>query len=77
MSRRVVFTFDDRSLANLERMKAVGRYASLAEVVRDSLQITRALQSQREQGFTELAVRNPKTGAERTLIIPELGKEQP
>lgn len=75
MSKRVVFTFDDRSLANLERMKAAGKYASLAEVVRDALQITRAVQSQREQGFTELTVRNPKTGAERTLIIPELGAE--
>jgi hypothetical protein len=75
MPKRVVFTFDDRSFDNLERMKAVGRYPSLANAVRDSLQITRAIQSQREQGFTELIVRNPRTGVERILIIPELNKE--
>jgi Arc/MetJ-type ribon-helix-helix transcriptional regulator len=72
MSKRIVFTFDERSLESLQRMTEVGRYASMAEAVRDSLQITRALQSQGEQGFTEVAVRNPQTGAERVLIIPEL-----
>jgi hypothetical protein len=72
VSKRLVFTFDDRSYENLVAMKVVGRYKSLADAVRDSLQITRALQSQAEQGFTELIVRDPKRDVERTLIIPEL-----
>jgi hypothetical protein len=44
----------------------------MAEAVRESLQVSRALQTQAEQGFTELLVRNPKTGAERVIVIPSL-----
>ena len=72
MSKRIVFTFDERSYENLVAMKVIGKYDSLAHAVRDALQITRAIQSQAEQGFTELIVRNPQTQIERTLIIPEL-----
>jgi hypothetical protein len=72
MSKRVVFTFDERSFDALTAMKVVGRYSSLAEAVRDSLQITRAIQSQAEQGFTEVIVRNPQTDERRTLVLPQL-----
>ncbi len=44
----------------------------MAETVRESLQISKALQSQAAQGFTEVLVRNPETNAERVLVIPTL-----
>ena len=71
-SKRVAFTFDVRSLAALEEMKEEGHYSSLAETVRDSLQINRALQTQAKKGYNEIIVRDPETGDERVLVIPSL-----
>lgn len=70
--RRVVFTFDERSLESLEQITKQGHYNSMAETVRDSLQINRALHSQADEGFTQVVVRNPQTGEERVIIIPSL-----
>ena len=72
MPKRVVFSFDDRSLESLKKMTEEGHYPSMANAVRDSLQISRALQSQAEQGFKEVIVRNPETGEERVIVIPDL-----
>ncbi len=69
-TKRVVFSFDERSLESLEKMTEQGRYPSMASAVKDSLQVNRALQSQANQGFTELLVRNPETNEERIIIIP-------
>lgn len=44
----------------------------MADTVRESLQISRALQSQAGQGFTEVMVRNPETNEERVIVIPTL-----
>ena len=71
-SKRVTFTFDERSLDTLEDMTEEGKFSSMAETVRESLQISRALQSQAKQGYTELTVRNPDTGEERVIVIPHL-----
>ena len=71
-SKRVAFTFDEHSLAALEEMKEEGHYASMAETVRDSLQINRALQTQAKKGYNEIIVRDPETGDERVLVIPSL-----
>ena len=71
-TRRVVFSFDARSLESLERLTEEGRFSSMADTVRESLQISRALQSQANQGFTEVVVRNPETNEERVLVIPTL-----
>ena len=60
--KRVVFTFDERSFDSLEKMKDNGNYGSLAEAVRDSLKVSRSLQQQSEQGYSEVIVRNTKTG---------------
>ena len=75
-TRRVVFSFDERSLESLKRMTEQGRYPSMANAVRDSLQISRALQNQVEKGFTEVIVRNPATstanaGAEVMASAPK------
>lgn len=71
-TRRVVFSFDERSLASLQKIKEQGRFSSLGAAVRESLQISQALQSQANQGFHEIVVRNPKTSEERVVVIPAL-----
>jgi Arc/MetJ-type ribon-helix-helix transcriptional regulator len=71
-TKRVVFSFDERSLESLERLTEQGRFSSMADTVRESLQVSRALQSQANQGFTEVLVRNPETNEERVLVIPTL-----
>ena len=71
-SKRVAFTFDERSLDTLEDMTKEGQFSSMGDTVRDSLQISRALQSQAKGGFTEIIVRNPETGEEKVIVIPSL-----
>jgi hypothetical protein len=71
-TQRVVFTFDERSLDSLQKLKEQGRFASMGETVRESLQISRALQNQASQGFREIVVRNPETKEERVIIVPAL-----
>lgn len=68
--KRVVFTFDERSLESLKRLAEQGQYPSMADAVRDALRVRRALQQQAEQGYIECIVRNPKSGQERVLLIP-------
>ncbi len=69
-TQRVVFTFDERSLASLKEMVEQGQFGSMAEAVRESLSVNRALQSQARQGFTEIVVRDPETKQERVMILP-------
>ena len=71
-TRRVVFSFDERSLESLEKLTELARFSSMAETVRESLQISRALQSQAGQGFTEVVVRNPNIHEERVMVLPAL-----
>jgi hypothetical protein len=70
--KRVVFTFDERSLESLEKLKEQARFDSLADAVRNSLQVARALQQQKEQGYSEVVVRNPDSKEERVVVIPDL-----
>jgi len=71
-AQRVVFSFDERSLESLQKIKEQGRFASMGEAVRESLQISRALQSQANQGFSEIVVRNPDTKEERVIVVPAM-----
>ena len=66
---RIVFTFDEQSLAVLEEIKDDGNYACFAETVRDSLQITRSLQKLAKRGYSEIIVRDPKTEEERLTYV--------
>ena len=66
--KRVVFTFDPESLTALEEMQERGGYASLAETVKDSLQILWAIQNLAKEGYSELIVRNPKTDSEKVVL---------
>lgn len=69
-AKRVVFTFDERSLESLETLKKKKGYGTLAETVRDSLRILRAIQKQSDDGYSEVVVRNPGTGQERVMVLP-------
>ena len=71
-TQRVVFSFDERSLKSLQEIKDQWRFTSTGAAVRESLQINLALQSQANQGFSEIVVRNPETKAERVIVIPAL-----
>jgi hypothetical protein len=75
-TQRVIFSFDERSLESLQKIKDQGRFSSMGEAVRESLQISRALQSQANQGFSEIVVRNPETKEERVIVIPALSGGQ-
>ena len=71
-TRRVVFELDESTLRALEDMTKQGGFGSLAETMRQSLQISQALQSQAGQGFTEVMVRKPETSQERVINTPTL-----
>lgn len=66
--KRVIFTFAPESLSALEQIQERGGYASLAETVKDSLQILWAIQKGAKQGYTELILRNPKTDSEKVVL---------
>jgi len=70
MSRRIVFTFDERSMESLISIKERCRLSSLGEALRLALSIRLAIANQQQQGFTELVVRNPETAAERIVVLP-------
>ena len=66
---RIVFTFDEQSLAGLEEIKDDGNYDCFAETVRDSLQITRSLQKLAKRGYSEIIVRDPKLKMNESLLF--------
>lgn len=70
--QRIVFSFDSKSLDVLKEL-AQEDDGSMAQAVRKSLEIRRALSRQRHDGFKEVVVRNPKTKQERVIVLPENG----
>lgn len=64
-TRKVVFSFDDRSLESLDKMVEQGRVPGAT--------CPRCLtQLQGETEYREVTVRNPVTGETRTLVIPSM-----
>jgi hypothetical protein len=72
MSKRIVFTFDPKSMGSLEAVKDKGKFSSLGTAVRESILVNEVLHNQIAQGFTEVVVRNPKTNQEKTIVIPSI-----
>ncbi len=64
--KRVVFTFDNHSYERLKEL-ARARGGDMAQVLRESLELKRALERQIEDGFNQILVRNSKTNEERIL----------
>ena len=67
-SKRVVFTFGERALRQLRELQAQMELPSMAETVRQSLMIAKTLRDQAEAGFTEVLMRDPKSGREAILV---------
>ena len=70
--KKVIFTFEPESLSALEKLQEDGDYSSLADTVKDSLQILWVLQKEAKQGYTELIVRNPNTDTEKVILDYEV-----
>lgn len=68
---RVIFTFDEKSLATLKKMTDDAEMTSMASTVREALRLANTLRLQAEQGFTEVLVRKPKTHEQRVLILDQ------
>ena len=66
-SKRVVFTVDEKGLANLERVRRKLGARSLGDAIRISLALADSLQKEAELGFVEVITRSPKTGMERRM----------
>lgn len=76
MTKCVTFTFDQYNYLILyELAESSGR--TTGQVMGESLQVMRVLRQQVEQGYTEIILRNPKTGAERVVVIPSLQHSAP
>ncbi len=56
--KRVMFTFDQRSFDGLQKMKEEGGFSSMAETVRRSLQVNRAIKEQIAKMHLLVFVRN-------------------
>lgn len=69
MNKRVVLNFDAVAYGNLEELRKMGGFKTVADAIKDSLVVRTMLYRQAEQGFSELCVRNPGTGKERSLQL--------
>lgn len=71
-NKKVIFTFDKRSLITLQEMAEEGNFSSMATTVSESLLISQILQTQIKKGYTEVIVRDPKTEEAQLVIVPWL-----
>jgi len=76
-SKRIIFSFDEKSLQSLEQVKQRGAFPSLGTAVRESVSINEVLHDQAALGFTEIVVRNPKTNQEKTIFVPSVNRRAP
>jgi hypothetical protein len=66
---KIVFTFDQASRDRLDAIMESGGFRTMGEAVSEALWAYRGLQTQAEEGFNEVIVRNPKTNQERVMRI--------
>lgn len=69
MSKRIVFTFDDRAFEALEKLMHDGKFRSYADTVRHALQLSKAISEEAANGYTKLVLRNPATKDELSLRL--------
>lgn len=65
----VRIVFSGGALDDLAYLAALWRCKDLGETLHRCGSIGKALQRQRDEGFTEIIVRDPLTGRERTLDV--------
>jgi hypothetical protein len=71
-SHRVVFTFDPGSYKVLQELTKELNLGSDASTIREALRIIRAIQTQADEGYSDVIVQNPNTFDQKKLIIPVL-----
>lgn len=69
---RVVFTLDDDSLKQLRQITHEAGLSSWTATIDIALHLVGTLQREAKAGGTQLIVRNPSTGAQRTIEICSL-----
>ena len=72
-TERIIFSFDRHTKQQLVEITESGGFPSRAQAVRTSVGLFRQLQSLKEQGFTQLIMRNPENGAELHVDSTALG----
>jgi hypothetical protein len=69
MSKKMLVSFNPRDLFLLEELTRRGGFASKAEATKESVLLRGRIVAQMDQGFTDVVVRNPKSGKERGVVI--------
>jgi hypothetical protein len=66
---KVVFSFSEGALTSLDKMTRDAGLSS-AQTLCEALRLARIVQLQMANGFTEVVLRDPRTGAEHTIRPP-------
>lgn len=64
---KILFTFTSAAKLQLESIRDKFNVDSLASALQLSLSLTSSLQKQFDKGYTQVIVRNPNTGDERSM----------
>ena len=67
--KRVVFIFDNLMYDRFKHWQHKKRHETMAQTIREALRIVQALDGQKEQGYTEVLVRNPQTQEMKVMVI--------
>jgi hypothetical protein len=67
--QRLVLNVEPEALDSMEVMRQDGNYADYGLLIRDALQLKRAVDNQVSAGFRELIARNPKTKQENEICL--------
>ena len=67
-TKRMIFSFDEKSLDGLKALQKHFGAKSMAETVRMSLQLADLIRKQVDAGYREVLVRNPRSGRNKVLV---------
>ena len=71
-AQRVVFSFDERSLESLQRIREQGRFSPMGDAG-NLYKLAEPCNHRQSKGFPSSSCRrNPQTGETRVLVIPNL-----
>ena len=69
---RVAISFDDESLAALERLRHKWHMATLGQALAECVRRHEVVLEQAEQGFSDLQVHNRYAGLYKSIILPSV-----
>ena len=67
----LIFKFKEKAYSQLKNFSVIGKFNDTADAIGCMIQLSSSLQQQALQGFTEIIVRNPKTGEEKVIKTPK------